>query len=395
MSASDLGKRAWLPALTASAALALAIATAGCGAPNVAASHRAVTPAVRLAASHPRVNSGRRPAGLPRYFADIVRATGSVGGAGLVQIRSSATGRLAASQPSIDALGIAAYDGGSRLLIAEQVGHACASGLYRAALSRRGVLGTLSRIGPRLHGLVWSLAVDADGKIVGTAVAGCAKGQSGYLAVIHTRTDSVRRWGSVDLGGLSGGLALAFGLSMSANGGLLAFTAPGSRDTAQRVLVLRTSAAPGPIARRVRAVISKPATGPALSAAVLRPGGKSFYLCTVSTKGTVSARKTVTQTAVITARRTSDGTSTGTLAKLTATGVDFLGQGFGCPMAITPNGRYLFAPYRLHYGRSTVVPPLVSAEVIGVSSPTRRAMSFRLPGSAGPTGQATGITVAW
>jgi hypothetical protein len=185
---------------------------------------------------------------------------------------------------------------------------------------------------------------------------------------------------------------------MSATGRLLAFsgaaTGAGGTVTGQRVWVLPTSAAAGPIAQRVRAVISKPVTGPALSSVVLSPDGRSFYLCTVSTKGTVSAHKTVTQTAVITARRTSDGASTSTVAKLTATGVTFLGQGFGCPMALTPDGRYLLAPYQIRYGSSTTVPPLVRAAVIRTSSHARLPMSFRLPGSAGMS-VAIGVSIAW
>jgi hypothetical protein len=185
-------------------------------------------------------------------------------------------------------------------------------------------------------------------------------------------------------------------LSESAKGSLLAFTGAatgaGGQITGQRVWVLRTSAASGPLARRIRAVISKPLTGPALSSVVLSPDGRSFYLCTVSTKGTVSAHKTVTQTAVITARQTSDGASTSRLAKLTATGVTF--QGFGCPTALTPNGRYLLAPYQLRYGKNTMVPPLVRAAVIRTTSHARRSISFRLPGSGGMS-VADGITVAW
>jgi hypothetical protein len=398
VSASDLGKRAWLPALTASAALALAGATAGCGAPTAAASHRAATPAVRLAAGHRRLDTGRHTAGQPRYFADIVRVSGSVAGAGPVQIRSSATGALVPRQPSIDALGIAAYGGGSRLVLARQVGDSCTTRLYRATLSTDGRLGGLTRLGPVIRGLVTSVAADSGGSLIGYFAGPCSKSASGYLAVLAARTGHVRRWTGVAVYGSGGTLATGNALSESANGRLLAFggaaTGAGGRVTGQRVWVLRTSAAAGPIARRVRAVISKPATGPALSAAVLNPDGRSFYLCTVAAIGTVSAHKTVKQAVVITARRTSDGTSTGTVAKLTATGVTFLGRSFGCPLAMTPNGHYLLAPYRLHYGPSTTVPPLVSAAVIGTSSHARRSISFRLPGSAGMS-VADGVFVAW
>jgi hypothetical protein len=394
MAGIGVGRRVALPAITC-AALTVGCAMAGCGASKQAASQAETLASKHSAASRPFATLGLSAAGQPRYFADIVRFSGSLG-AGPVQIRSSATGALVPHQPAIQALGIAAYDGGSRLLIARQAGDACASRLYSATLSGRGVLGRLSRIGPRLHGLVWALAADTDGTIVGTTIAGCEKGQSGYLAVIHIRAGSVRRYGSVNLGGTGGDLALGFGLSMSANGRLLAFTgeatSAGGTNAGQRVWVLRTAAPAGTLAQRSRVVLSRPNSGPALSSVVLSPDGRSFYLCTVSTKGTVSAHKPVTQTAVITARQTSDGASTSRLAKLTATGVTF--QGFGCTIALTPNGRYLLAPYQLRYGKNTMVPPLVRAAVIRTSSHARRSISFRLPGSGGMS-VAIGISVAW
>jgi len=393
MAGIGVGRRVVLPVITC-AALALGCAMAGCGAPHQAGS-RAETLVSKQSAGSPRTATAAMTAtGQPRYFADIVLASGSVAGTGPLQIRSSATGALVPRQPSVYALAIVAYGNGSRLMIARQAGDGCTSRLYRAALSEDGRLGRLSRVGPVVRGLVTSVAADSSGSLIGYFAGACSKSASGYLAVLSTRTGHTRRWTGVAVYGSAGTLATGTALSMSATGRLLAFTGAGSRATAQRVWVLRTSAAAGPIARRVRTVISKPAAGPALSSVVLSPDGKSFYLCTVATKGAVSAHRTVTQTAVITARRTSDGTSTSTLAKLTATGVTFLGQGFGCPMAMTPNGRYLLAPYRLHYGASTTVPPLVSAAVIAISGPARRTISFQLPGSAGMS-VADGITAAW
>lgn len=395
MAGIGVGRRVALPAIT-SAALTLGCAMAGCGAPNRAASRPERLVSKHSATSRPLATLGLTAAGQPRYFADIVRVSGSVTGAGPVQIRYSAAGALVPRQPGLEALAITAYDGGSRLLLARQVGDGCTSRLYRATVSADGSLSRLTRVGPVVRGIVTSVAANARGSLVGYFAGPCSKSASGYLAVLTASTGQVRRWTGVAVYGSGGTLATGTALSESANGRLLAFagaaTGAGGRVTGQRVWVLRTSAAAGPIARRVRALISKPTTGPALSSVVLNPDGRSFYLCTVSTKGTVSAHKTVNQTAVITARRTSDGTSTSTLAKLTATGVTF--QGFGCPMAITPNGRYLLAPYRLHYGNSTTVPPLVMAAVISISSHARRTVSFRLPGSGGMS-VADGITVAW
>jgi hypothetical protein len=397
MAGIGVGRRVVLPVITL-AALALACAVAGCGAPNRAAS-RPDTLANKHSVTSGRLETLRlTAAGQPRYFADIVHASGSVAGAGQLQIRYSATGALVPDQPGIEALGIAAYDHGSRLLLARQAGDGCTSQLYRAAVGADGKLGRLTRLGRVVRGIVTSVAANARGSLIGYFAGPCSKSASGYLAVLTARTGQVRRWTGVALYGSAGTLATGTAISMSANGKLLAFTGAatgaGGRITGQRVWVLRASAAAGPLARRIRAVISKPLTGPALSSVVLSPDGRSFYLCAVSTKGTVSAHKTVKQTAVITVRRTSNGTSTGNLAKLTATGVTFLGQGFGCPMALTPNGRDLLAPYQLRYGDSTTVPPTVKAAVIGISSHARRTISFQLPGSGGMS-VADGVTVAW
>jgi len=403
MAGLGLGRRVSLPVITF-AALALACAMAGCGAPNPASQHETVASRPETLVSNDGAGTGRTAtlgpsaAKLPRYFADIVRFSGSVAGAGPVQIRSSATGALVPHQPAIEALAIAAYDGGRRLVVARQVGDRCASRLYRATLSADGSLGRFTRLGRVVRGFVTSVATDAAGSTIGYFAGPCSKSASGYLAVLTASNGLLRRWTGVAVYGSGGTVVTGTALSESATGRLLAFTGAatgaGGRITGQRVWVLRTSAASGPLARRIRAVISKPLTGPALSSVVLSPDGRSFYLCTVATKGTVSAHKPVTQTAVITARQTSDGASTSTVAKLTATGVTFLGQGFGCPMALTPNGRYLLAPYQLRYGSSTSVPPLVRAEVIRTSSHARLAMSFQLPGSAGMS-VAVGVSIAW
>ncbi len=388
-------------------------ATAGCGTPSAAAGQHVSGsrsgPAVSQSGSKPsqavspRAARARRSAsllsttaGLPQYFADIVQFSGA--GAGLVQIRSSATGSLAARQPSAAALAVAAYDGGRRLLIAQQVGDGCASRLYRATLHTDGRLGALTRLGPAVRGIVTSVATDAGGSLIGYFAWPCSKSASGYLAVLTASSGQVRRWTGVAVEGSTGTVAAGGALAMSADGGLLAFsgmaTGAGERPLGQRVWTLSATAPPGPLAARSRVVLKRPESAPGFSAVALSPDGKLFYVCTVSTKGTVSAHRTATQTAVITARRTANGTSAGSVARLTATGVTVMSQGFGCPIALTPNGRYLLAPYQLRYGTSTSVPPLVLAAVISTSSDARRVVSFRLPGSAGMS-VATGVSIAW
>lgn len=378
-------------------AASLTLALVGCGAPS-AATHRPGARAAKLASGHlHEVSSGPTP-GLPRYFADIVRVSGSVAGAGPLQVRSSATGRLGARQPGYDALAIAAYDSGSSLVIARQVGDRCASRLYRATLSADGRLGSLTRLGPVIHGIVASVAADANASVIGYFAGPCSKSASGYLAVLKARTGQVRRWTGVAMYGSGGSVATGSALSMSASGRVVVFfgeaTGPDGRFIGQRVWALRTSASAGPLSAHLRTVLRSPNSGPGLSSAVLSPDGRSFYLCAVSTKGTVSAHHPVTQTAVITARRTSDGASTGTVAKLTATGVTFMGEGAGCPMETDPSGRYLLAPYSLHYASKTEVGPRIQVARIILARRSVGVISFRLPGSAGMS-VATGVSIAW
>jgi hypothetical protein len=397
MAGIGVGRRVVLPVIT-SAALTLACAIAGCGAPNLAASRTQTRVSKPAAGSRQTASAGPTSAGPPQYFADIVRVSGSVTGAGPVQIRSAATGGLVQPQPGIAALAIAAYDGGSTLLIAQQSGDGCSSRLYRAALNARGRLGRLTRLGPAVRGIVTSVATDAGGSLIGYFAWPCSKSASGYLAVLTAGSGQVRRWTGVAVDGSAGTVAAGGVLAMSADGSLLAFsgmaTGAGESLLGQRVWTLSAMAPPGPLAARSRVVLKRPESAPDLNAVALSPDGKSFYICTVASTGTVSAGRTVTHTAVITARRTANGTSAGAVAKLTAAGVTFAGESFGCPMAMTPNGHYLLAPYQLRYGNSTSVPPLVVAAVISTSSDARKALSFRLPGSAGMS-VATGVSIAW
>lgn len=198
--------------------------------------------------------------------------------------------------------------------------------------------------------------------------------------------------------GSGGSVETGSALSMSASDRVVVFfgeaTRPDGRSIGQRVWALRTSASAGPISAHMRTVLRSPNSGPGLSSAVLSPDGMSFYLCAVSTKRTVSVHHTVTQTAVITARRTSNGASTGTVAKLTATGVTFMGEGVGCPMAADPSGRYLLAPYSLHYASNTEVGPRIQVARIVVARRSAAVISFRLPGPGGMS-VATGVSIAW
>jgi hypothetical protein len=372
-------------ALVATAGLTLMVVTASC-ASTAAVSHSSGPQTTGAAV---RLDTQAAVASGPRYFLDIVQASGAVSG-GLLQVRRSATGALV-QQPGSLALGLAPL-GGSKFVVAELAGNGCASALYRARISAAGQLGPLSRFGPRVHGEVVSLAAAADGRAIGFLVAPCSKSASGFLGVLNVRTGQVRVWGDVNVEGSAGDISACCSLSLSANGRLAAFS--GGVSSGQRVWVLSTSARAGTLAQRSRVVLSRPSSSPVMDSVLLSPDARSFYVCTVSTKGTVSAHHSVTQTSVITARRTDTGARINTVATLRASGVTFESQFFGCQMAAIPGGSFLLVPYSIRYARVTTTGPRVSAVRIDVRTKAASRISFRLPGSAGMS-VATGIAIAW
>jgi hypothetical protein len=335
----------------------------------------------------------RRPAGVPeatapRYFVDNVLFSGA-GAGGLPQVRLAATGSLV-SQPA-DGQVLAVAPLGSRSFVIARLTGSCSTALFKAGLTVRGRLGRLLRIGPLLRGEVVSMTADADANAIGFGVWNCSKSVSGYLGVLDLRTAVVRRWGSVSVAGSRGTIGLGEGLSMSANGGLLAFTGAsltaGGLVASQDVRVLRTASLAGELAIRSRVVLRGPATGPAIDAVLLSPSGKSFYLCTVSSSQ-------ASRSSVVTAHRTSDGQLTRTIARLTARDSGVGGLTLGCPMAANPSGTQLLVPYRLRTASVTEIGPMVTAARIDVASGLIASISFQLPGSAGMS-TADGIAIAW
>jgi len=385
MSAFRSARQVRFRTLAASAGLALIAVTAGC-AGTVA------TPGKISAAP---ISTRTSPATAPGYFLDIVQFSGAVSG-GELQVRRAATGALV-QQPPVLALGVAPLGGSAEFVVAELAGNRCASALYRTHISAAGRPGPLTRLGPLVHGQVTSLAAAENGRTVAYFAWPCSKSASGYLAALNVGSGHVRRWGDVSVEGSAGNITAGSDLSLSASGRLAIFSgaaAGAGAVTTQQVRTLSTSARAGTLAQRSHVVLTRSASGAQLDSVLLSPDGRSFYLCTVSTKGTVSAHRTVTQTTVITARRISSGARTGTLATLRATGVTFPGQGFGCTMAASPGDRYVLAPYTAKYASSSETGPLVRAARIDVATKAAAVISFRLPGSAGMS-VATGVRIAW
>jgi len=378
--------------LTGAAALALA----ACGAhpspggrspdgrsPDGHAGHSmAVTPA-------PGADAPAAPAP-PRFFADV--AAGGLGGRGVLQVRESATGRLVAQDSRVLATGLAALADRRTFVVAEPVGSSCATRLYRLRLNGRGKPGRPSRLDvPELHGELWSLAASGNGNVIGYAVSGCSNGDRGYVGVVHLPGGRARRWGDVNLGGVSpGNVALNGALSLSANGRLLAFPAfdlsAGSRITAQDVRVLPVDARPGTVARRSRVLLGSPYPPyrPLLAAATLSPGGATLYACATLGQAGHAVR--------LSAYRTTTGRRLRTLATLTVTGSPLAGSGY-CPAALDAQGQYLLVPYAIRSSRNPAAGPELRIAMLAVTTGRVTDLTVRLPG--GGMEPATGMSIAW
>ena len=345
-------------------ALAGSMSLGGCGTPQAGGkgAHPGRTGSPGVAAARPAPVAAPAPS---RFFADTLL---DAVGAGPLEVRESGTGALVAHR-KYGANGLAAV-GQRRFVLALRDGDACATRLYRFRLNDRGQPGRLSPLGGELHGEMFSLAASANGQVVGYAIGGCVKGDQGHLAVVHLNSGRTRQWGSVNLGGISqGNVALSGGLSMSADGRLLAFTgwdaagnwheAGEGRTTSQVVRVLPTNAPAGTLAERSRVVLTRAVRSPELQAAVLSPGGASFYLCAVS--GGRAERLT---------RIAMYHTATGRLRVAIAAlrGIPFP----GCPVALDSTGHFLLVPYSLRQPRRPAGRPVLLVARINLNTPDLR-----------------------
>jgi hypothetical protein len=316
-------------------------------------------------------------AALPAFFADTV-TTGEANTS--LQVRASASGALVTQEENMPGVSGLAATGTDSFVIALQAGDGCATRLYRVQLSDQGRPGGLSPVGPQLPGLVWSLAASAGGSVIGYAVSGCLKGDPGYIGIFDTRTQRSRHWGDVNVGGESpGNVALGGALSMSGDGGLLAFTgwnvATSGFSTSQFVRVLPTDAPAGTVADRSRVVLSRTVSQPRLGAANLSPSGASLYLC-------MQAGRVIN----VAGYRTSTGELQEDLASLRGASAQP-----GCSMALDTSGQFLLVPYPLVPASRN--PTLRMAE-IDLATRAVTDLTLELPPSAGMD-PATGMIAAW
>jgi hypothetical protein len=150
----------------------------------------------------------------------------------------------------------------------------------------------------------------------------------------------------------------------------------------QVVRVLPTNALPGTVAGRSRAVLTRPVAQPSLAAAILSPGGASFYLCTVSASRTGRLTK-------IAAYRTVTGGVREVIATLS--GTPFL---VGCPMALDVTGRFLLMPYSLRSPHNPAGRAVLLAARIDIATRAVVILDVRLPPNAGMDPY-VGMRTAW
>jgi len=383
-----MGERSTLLAGAVPAALILMAALAACGsAPGRGAAGRSTS------ASSGPTSSAPATGAMPAYFVDDVQSAGAVSG-GILQVRSSVTGRLADSPP-IQALAVAPLSAPGTFAIARLLGQGCATALYRITLSAAGIPGPLIRFGPAIRGQVVAMATDADGGVIGYTAQPCGSksatgaAPAGYLGVLGVRSGTVRSFGSVDVYGT--GSISAASLSLSADGGLLAFagaiTGTGGSAVERGVWLLRTTSPAGTLRERGRLVLASPAAGPVLASAILSPDGASFDLCDVTTSQTAPTDE-------IAAYRTSSGQLEQVIASLAGNVPAFGLAPLYCPIAASSGDRYLLAPYWLRADRAPPFAATVRVARIDLMTGAIARLSFRLPGSGGMS-VADGLTVAW
>jgi hypothetical protein len=155
--------------------------------------------------------------------------------------------------------------------------------LYSLSLSAHGTVAGLTRLPvPVLQGQVTSLAASADGRTVAYTLVPLDSRADHQVGIITGR--STRHW---TIGGLTrtgaGNLGM-FGVSVSSDGGMVAFVTQ-DQVVGEEVWVLPTGSAPGGITARATKVLDfRPIYTPGkvrwLHSALISPDGRTLYLAT-------------------------------------------------------------------------------------------------------------------
>jgi hypothetical protein len=206
-------------------------------------------------------------AGVPRFFVADEPATGPH--ANQLVVRDTQTGKIVGTltPPAGKFFGSVAA-AGNRTFVAAVMptnGQPCVNQLYQFQLNASGQPGPLAALHVAVPGTfneTDTLAVSPDGSTIAYATYLCDQGR-GEFGVIDLAARRVRVW--------SAGLTFLVGLSLSADGRLLAFAEIGGPGR-----ILRTGAAGGSIIARSQ-IVSRDSYWVALA-----PDGAAFYGCTIS-----------------------------------------------------------------------------------------------------------------
>jgi hypothetical protein len=283
--------------------------------------------------------SPQRPApagGLPRFFAGVPLAGV---GAGPVQIRDAATGKLAAQDAStFGTTAVAAQPDDRHFVIAKLSGSGCLSRFYRFDVNSQGQPGRLQPLPiPAVHGTVLGMAASADGRTLAYALMGCGKGTPSYLGVADARTGRIRQWGGVNIDGEGQGSAIvASDVSVTADGRFLAYhlTTPNGGWTT--IMVLPTNSAPGNAVQRSRAAASYGPASRVLASGLLCLAGHTADAYTLS--GTATVQRPATGPRLTLAQYS---TTTGRRLRVLGGLPSLPVNGPGCFLSPNRSGRYL------------------------------------------------------
>jgi hypothetical protein len=271
------GRRIGVPAAAAAAAVVVVVLAVTVVVPRLLGGPAGGTGGPAAAAGGP-----------PRFYAAVkIAAQSKVIGATVLDIISTATGRVVSQVPAPDPgadfrVVTAVRSDQSFVAAAEPVKGArggCVSSLYRFRLTAQGHPADVTLL-TKVHGVVPlnQLAASADGRVIAYVRTGCGANLGrGQLVVAHLDGGQVSRrsWSQTDA-------FVPLSLSLSAKGRLLSIMAARIGTTGRPLTgawIMRADARPGPLARRVRRVITPSIS--LLAAAVSQSGqevvGELYY----------------------------------------------------------------------------------------------------------------------
>jgi hypothetical protein len=253
-------------------------------------------------------------------------------------VESAATGRVLSSVPqpshgdTWDAVS-ATGDATKFILAAAPSWPYTPTRLYSLTLSARGRVAKVTPLATLSDELV-SMAASADGSTVAYTTTSGGSYRVGVLSGGKTRQWTVPRYTALGVSGIS----------VSGNGGTLAFFTDGqpNHGTERAVWVLSASSAPGSLtgaARKIRDYTWTGGQGHAMTipeSALISPDGSELY---ISTAATAASGKTVTR---VISYSTSDGVSLGTISTWDSGQPTALIPVGGLPLVWNPGS---FVPY--------------------------------------------------